>query len=352
MSRLSQRKRIYVGLSGGVDSAVSAALLCAEGHDVTGVFIRTWHPEGFPCTEGEDEREALRVAAHLDIPFKTLDLSERYETQVARHFIDGYARGETPNPDILCNREVKFGGFSEFARREGVDAIATGHYARKMLHGSDAALLRGLDEAKDQSYFLALVPKEELAFSLFPIGGLRKDEVRVLAQKFKLPNASRPDSQGICFLGAIDLKAFLSKYISLKQGDVLGKGGEVIGKHEGAALYTVGQRHGFRTEGFHEPLYVTEVDIEANTITVAPKGEEVGSHIYELSDVNFLTDSLEGALTAQVRYHGEHYPVSINRERDTFQVHFTKPILAAKGQTIALYSAERLVAGGIISNIS
>ena len=344
------RMRIFVGLSGGVDSALSAALLQREGHDVTGVFIRTWHPEGFPCSEGDDEREAMRVAAHLKIPFLVLDLAKRYEEDVAKHFIEGYAKGETPNPDILCNREVKFGGFLDFAMERGADKIATGHYAQIEMTDHGLGLFRGRDEDTDQSYFLSSLTKEQLEFILFPVGGMKKNEVRTLAQSFDLPNAIRKDSQGICFLGAIDLKAFLSKYMSLKSGSVLSSTGEAIGTHDGAQLYTVGQRHGFtvvKKQDSVEPLYVQETNIENNTIVVVPKDQLVGKSSVKLRDFNKLV-SLEGKkLVAQIRYRGELVPADVIENEEGVEVHFSEPLLQAFGQTVALYFEDELVGAGV-----
>lgn len=343
-------KTIYVGLSGGVDSAVSAALLKEEGNTVVGVFIRTWHPEGFPCTQGEDEREAMRVAAHLDIPFKTLDLSARYKDEVAKHFIEGYTRGETPNPDVLCNREVKFGSFVDFARREGADGIATGHYARLIHNGDSVELLKGKDASKDQSYFLSLVPKEQLVFARFPVGGYEKSEVRKLAKRFKLPNATRKDSQGICFLGAIDLKEFLSKYTPIKSGDVISQSGALIGTHEGAPLYTLGQRHGFtisKNDSGGEPMYVQSTNVQKNTITVTSKKFLKGSTIFKLREVNVL-GAFDGCLEAILRYHANPVDAHALIENSTITVTLSEPMLAASGQTLAMYKNDSLVLAGVI----
>ncbi|HEY4510981.1 MAG TPA: tRNA 2-thiouridine(34) synthase MnmA, partial [Candidatus Paceibacterota bacterium] len=238
---MKEKKKVYVGLSGGVDSAVSAALLQEKGYEVVGVFIKTWHPDFFPCTESEDRLSAMRVAVRLGIPFTTLDLSDTYRREVAEEMIGEYKKGRTPNPDVLCNKSVKFGGFYDFAVSEGADYIATGHYART----ENGLLFTGKDSAKDQSYFLWMVPSSVLSRTLFPLGLLTKGEVRARARALGLPNAARPDSQGICFLGDISMKDFLSHYIELKDGDVLDEKGSVIGRHKGSILYTIGERHGF-----------------------------------------------------------------------------------------------------------
>jgi tRNA-specific 2-thiouridylase len=348
--------RVFVGLSGGVDSAVSAALLQEQGYDVTGVFIRTWHPDGFPCTEPEDEREAMRVAAHLGIPFRTLDLRERYKREVAQQMIDGYARGETPNPDVLCNREVKFGGFVEYAQQKGAHFVATGHYARTVQSTDGALLAQGLDPAKDQSYFLALVPREQMAKVLFPIGDLTKAKVRALAKRFRLPNAARKDSQGICFLGALDLRAFLSAFIPLVEGTVLSLEGQAIGTHAGAALYTVGERHGFHVEATSahtEPLYVLSTDIERNTITVGFKSALVGSTKITLRSVVMHQDIPVGQVDAQVRYHGALTRVTAEKvATDSVFLTSTHGIVVARGQTVVLYHNDQVILAGVVSALS
>jgi tRNA-specific 2-thiouridylase len=231
-------KRIFVGLSGGVDSAVTAALLQEAGAQVTGVFIKGWYPEGLPCTWAADRRDAMRVAAHLGIPFHTLDASSEYKKAVIDYLIREYGAGRTPNPDIMCNREVKFGAFYEFARSHGADAIATGHYARH----EGGALLAGVDETKDQSYFLWAVAPEALAYALFPLGSMRKSEVRASAERLGLPNAAKRDSQGICFLGSVSMEDFLRAELPVAPGEAHDTEGVVVGRHEGALLATLGER--------------------------------------------------------------------------------------------------------------
>jgi len=247
------KKTVFVGISGGVDSAVSAALLQKDGYDVVGVFIRTWHPEFLKCNEEEERRDAMRVAAHLDIPFLTFDLEDVYKREVGDYMIREYKSGRTPNPDVMCNKEVKFGAFLKKALAMGADYIATGHYAQNFgcwtpairvsnTRKEDFQLTRGKDSSKDQSYFLWTLTQRQLAKILFPIGHLRKQGVRKLAKKFKLPVAEKKDSQGICFLGPVDLKEFLRHYIKEKKGKVVNERGEVIGHHNGAEFSTLGAR--------------------------------------------------------------------------------------------------------------
>lgn len=349
------KKKVLVGLSGGVDSAVSAALLKERGYDVVGVFIRTWHPPFLPCTEPEDRRSAMRVAAHLSIPFTTLDLSEQYKKEVADALIGGYGKGHTPNPDALCNKSVKFGGLYEFARAEGAAHVATGHYARVRTQGDEQHLYAGKDPSKDQSYFLWMVPETVFSRVLFPLGECTKREVRVLAEKFGLPNAKRPDSQGICFLGDISMKDFLRHYLDVENGRVLDEKGAVIGTHEGTALYTIGQRHGFVIEHAHpddEPRYVTAKDMERNTLTVsrspAPSAQKVA---LSLSDTNWLGSVRDGAYEVRFRYRQPLAQAQLTLGTMP-QVLLQKPVYVPIGQSLVLYAGERVVGGGTVASVS
>jgi tRNA-specific 2-thiouridylase len=273
-----EKKTVFVGLSGGVDSAVSTALLKEKGYEVIGVFIKTWHPEFISCNEEEERRDAMRIAAFLDIPFLTFDFEKEYKEGVADYMIKEYKMGQTPNPDVMCNKEIKFGAFMRKAIAMGADFVATGHYAviekslknsLSLLHPaggtfrrhnfSDFFLKKGSDMTKDQSYFLWTLKEEQLKKILFPVGHLKKTEVRKIADKFKLPVAKKKDSQGICFLGEVDLKDFLSHYIKPKKGKVKNENGEDIGYHNGVVFFTLGERHGFFIfDGFRDkgPDYV------------------------------------------------------------------------------------------------
>lgn len=345
---------VFVGMSGGVDSSVAAYLLKEAGYQVVGVFIKVWQPPFLRC-HWEDERlHAMRAAAALGIPFLTCDAEEAYKTEVAEYFIREYGRGRTPNPDVMCNRHVKFGAFHAFAKKEGARYIATGHYAR----GDHGALLRGVDVKKDQSYFLWNVPQEALGDTLFPLGALTKDEVRKVARKAGLPNAEKPDSQGICFLGDVDIPEFLSHYLTLTPGQVLTKDGEAIGVHQGALLYTLGQRHGFTHEARgdrSEPLYVVSRDLQANTITVAPEKpvHAVREGSLVLEEANVLEKVAVGdRFEAQFRYHGPRIEVAIERmQGSTISLSLQKEIEAfMPGQSAVLYDQDGKVAlGGIIA---
>ncbi|KND50906.1 MAG: tRNA-specific 2-thiouridylase [Parcubacteria bacterium C7867-007] len=339
-------KNIFVGLSGGVDSAVSAALLQKQGAEVTGVFIKGWYPPGMPCTWAQDRRDAMRVAAHLGIPFHTLDASKEYKQGVIDYLISEYAAGRTPNPDIMCNREVKFGAFYRFAKEHGADFIATGHYAQ----AREGSLMRGVDSSKDQSYFLWAVPKEAMTQTLFPVGGIPKREVRILAQKFDLPVAEKKDSQGICFLGSISVDEFLRKELETTGGDVLDEEGKKIGTHDGAVLHTLGERivpHGAESG----PWYVIRKDLNTNTLTVRHGNAalEVPPNTLKLRETNwFNTEALMGTIQAQYRYHGTVITGSFDLETNTFtpEGSFKEPV--ASGQSLVLYLGDTCLGGGII----
>ncbi len=263
-------KRVFVGLSGGVDSAVSASILKSQGYDVTGVFIKIWQPEFIECTWREDRLDAMRVCAALEIPYREIDLSDEYKQAVVQRMVAAYERGVTPNPDVLCNTIIKFGAFMRWAIDEGADYVATGHYARS----ENGMLLRGIDTSKDQSYFLHGLTSAQLDRIIFPIGGMKKSEVRSLASKLVLPVAQKPDSQGLCFVGDISLPEFLSHYTVLKAGAVLDVSGTVVGSHDGAARFTIGQRHGFALHtalADAVPHYVISTDASGNTITISPE---------------------------------------------------------------------------------
>ena len=340
--------RVFVGLSGGVDSAVSAALLQKEGYDVTGVFIHI-AIEGYPCTAGADKLDAMRVAAHLRMPFLSVDLSEEYRKRIFESSISEFSKGRTPNPDALCNREIKFGLFFDWCVSQGADYVATGHYARVEKGEHTVALLSGADENKDQSYFLWAVSETKLRKTLFPAGSLTKPEVRRLAKKFGLPNSERKDSQGLCFLGPVSIDEMLRKELRLVHGDVLNERGEIIGRHEGAAAYTLGQRHGFELSAQTpdtRPHFVIAKDIERNTITVSTN--KFPEHAREteilLSDTNWIGEHTDGEYSARYRYRQKLIPAELVGER----VVLKEPHFVPEGQSLVLYSGTRCIGGGVI----
>ena len=346
-----KKKIVFVGLSGGVDSSVSAAILKDKGYDVVGVFIRTWHPDFIKCNEEEERMDAMRVAAHLDIPFLTFDLEKEYKQGVADYMISEYKKGRTPNPDVMCNKEVKFGAFLNKALEMGADFVATGHYAQNIKN----KLAKGKDESKDQSYFLWTLTPSQLEKIIFPVGHLPKSQVRKLAEKYKLPTASKKDSQGICFLGDIDLKDFLKHYIKSKPGKVLNEKEEEIGTHDGAVFSTLGERHGFtitKKTPDDKRYYVVGKDIEKNILYVSSdpllmkEGAGGGEKEISLSNLNIIGEVKEGkTYKAQIRYHGEFLECMIV---DNNKIVFKKPSMVAGGQSIVVYDGEFVLLGGVV----
>lgn len=345
-------------MSGGVDSSVSAALLKEAGFDVTGVFIKVWQPDFIECRATEDRLDAMRVAAQLGIPFLTLDLEKEYKEEVVEYMIAEYKKGRTPNPDVMCNRAVKFGGFYDFAMKEGADFVATGHYARKVEANGKVQLYAGKDQNKDQSYFLWTLTQEKLAHTLFPVGNIEKPQVRELARKYGLFTAEKKDSQGICFLGKVSMKDFLKHYIESKKGDVLNEAGEVIGYHDGSWFFTIGERHGFtiNKKGTNDlPYYVIAKNIEDNTITVANHSEtpEVsGQREITLLTTNWISGApiIGKSYKARIRYRQPLFECEVTKfDPTSVTVVFTTPQpTLAPGQSLVLYNGEECLGGGVL----
>lgn len=372
--KTKNRKTVFVGVSGGVDSSVAVALLKDQGYKVVGVFIRTWSPDFIECTWRDERRDAMRVCAYLNVPFVECDAEDAYKKGVADYMIEEYKKGRTPNPDVMCNREVKFGVFWNFAKKHGADFIATGHYTRveensfreatstevqtlaKQRGCTSVALLRSPDISKDQSYFLWTLTQDDLSHTLFPVGHLEKTEVRKLAKKFKIPVATKKDSQGVCFLGPLDMKDFLSHYIEKKKGNVLNEEGRIIGSHDGALFFTFGERHGFtitEKSGEDKPYYVVRKNLEDNTITVAEKSsfEKESSNIIKINNTNWISEIPEKdkRYTAQVRYHGENIDCKINiTDKKEAEFIFNKNILVDSGQSIVIYDKDNCLGGGVV----
>lgn len=346
------RIKVVVGISGGVDSSVAAYLLKKEGYDVHGVFIKTWAPEWLPCTWLDEKRDAMRICAALNIPFHFLDTTDAYKEEVAQYMIDEYKKGRTPNPDVLCNRVIKFGKMWEYAKSIGASYVATGHYAQTDGKG----LSRGKDASKDQSYFLWMIEDEELSHILFPIGHLEKKEVRKIAEEAGLFTSLKKDSQGICFLGDIDMKEFLSRYIDQKEGDVCDMLGKVIGRHDGVWFYTIGERHGWtllHPSTDEKPYYVVGKDIENNRLIVSNK-DLIKENILSYTQVLMLTQQRtlsNGAHinAGQYRYRGVCVPARQVSE-NTFEI--DAPEALSAGQSLVLYDGNKLIGGGIIDYIS
>ena len=356
----AKSKTVYVGLSGGVDSSVSAALLKQQGYNVVGVFIRTWQPEFIECTWRDERRDAIRVAAHLDIPFRELDLEREYKKYVADYMIAEYRRGRTPNPDIMCNREIKFGAFAKWAIKQGADYIVTGHYAQNKMRKSGYEMEMGKDKNKDQTYFLWTLTQKDLGRILFPIGHLEKKDVRVLAKKFGLPTAAKKDSQGICMLGAVDTKDFLKEFIKTKKGKVLSEEGITIGTHDGALLYTIGERHGLTITNkkfIGKPYFVVAKNIKLNTLVVSANIEtsvatQTRNEI-KLERVNWIGGEplLNRIIMARSRYRAELHPcMVVAQTKNATTVAFVKPeVAASSGQSLVFYDKKICLGGGIIT---
>ena len=349
-------KTVFVGLSGGVDSSVAALRLKNAGYQVVGVFIKVWHPDFLTCNWEQERLDAMRVAAHLDIPFLTCDAEDDYKNQVADYFIGEYKAGRTPNPDVFCNKAVKFGTFLNFALENGADYLATGHYAIRSEINSAFTLHRGKDETKDQSYFLWTMNQAQLSKILLPIGVSKKSLIRKEAKKAKLPTAIKKDSQGICFLGHVDIPEFLSHYIDLKPGKVVDTEGIVLGEHVGALVYTLGQRHGFTLtakDSSREPHYVVDRDIEKNILVVDSESPFIKSgKEVTLGETNWIAEApqKDEQLTAQFYY--QQKPVSvmiknIEEKQVILSVNETSKE-PASGQSCVLYRNDQCLGGGII----
>ena len=351
-----ETKTVFVGLSGGVDSSVAALRLQRKGYYVVGVFIKVWQPDWLECDWEAERLDAMRVAAKLQIPFLTCDAEQAYKTGVADYFISEYKAGRTPNPDVMCNKHVKFGAFMEFAKAHGADYIATGHYAQVKQNGDIFELHRGVDLGKDQTYFLWTLTQGELRQTLLPVGKSNKNVIRKEAKAAGLLTAKKPDSQGICFLGHIDIPEFLSHYVELKEGKVLNAKNEVIGTHQGALVYTTGQRHGFRLHNSkvdQTPHYVIARDMEQNTITVSKdKPESKTETIITLDTVNMISEPavVLKELTMQTRY--RQTPVHCQVEKIESDRLIIKSLeggdCVSSGQSCVLYDDSKCIGGGII----
>ncbi len=352
-------RKILVALSGGVDSAVAALLLKEAGHEVSGAYIRTWMNEEVPladCPAQQDIEDSRAVAKHLGIDYEIVNLVNQYREHVVNYLVDGYRRGFTPNPDMLCNREMKFGIFQRFALDQGFDAIATGHYVRRRENDDGSVdLLEGVDKNKDQSYFLALLRQEQVRPALFPLGGLTKPGVRRRAREAGLPNAEKKDSQGICFLGDMNINRFLEYYIADEPGEIINTAGQVVGEHRGLHRYTMGQRRGIGVPSNtdHEAYVVTGFDLDANRLIVGfDRPDTPGLHTREagLRDLGFVNRTIdsERRLLAKPRYRDPSQAVTFTPgPSGGARVRFDEPQRAlARGQVLALYEGECLLGGG------
>jgi tRNA-specific 2-thiouridylase len=343
-------KKVFVGMSGGVDSSVTAALLKEQGYDVTGVYMKNWSQDlpGFTCPWKEDYQDAKRVAVQLGIDFKMYDFEKEYRDKVVDYMVQGYQAGYTPNPDIMCNQEVKFKLFLEAALADGADMIATGHYARIQ----DGSLLVGVDGNKDQSYFLYRVTEDALTRSLMPIGELEKPAVRELAKKFGLATADKKDSQGICFVGKVGIKDFLLAELGEQEhGAIVDQHGKTIGEHDGALFYTIGQRHGLDVGG-GLPYYVVGKDMAKNEVYVTTnlQDDRLWRRELELTSLHWINGvPASGKLKVRTRYRAPLVDCELTIEGDKAVLKLSEDIRAiTPGQSAVLYKGERCLGGGIV----
>lgn len=352
--------KILVGMSGGVDSSVSAALLVEQGYQVTGGFIKNWSDSKDlwtgECQWRGERRDAMRVAARLGISLLTFDFESSYRERVLARMFAEYEAGRTPNPDILCNQEIKFGLFFEAAMKLGFDGVAMGHYARSGVDELGVHLLKGVDANKDQTYFLQRISQEALARSLFPIGHLQKTEVRALAERFALPVATKPDSQGICFVGKLDFHEFLRKKLPSLPGPILDEEGRVLGEHDGIDAYTIGQRHGLAMQAGQKAWYVAEKDRTRNALIMVSSAHHPKLFKTRLfiQDIAWLCamDELPRHVEVMVRYRQAPVRAELIHISPTACVaHTETPVWApAAGQSAAFYQGEECLGGGILTD--
>lgn len=390
------KKRVVVGLSGGVDSSVAAYLLQQQGYEVIGMFMKNWHDDSVTisneCPWLDDSNDAMIVAQHLGIPFQAIDLSEQYKARIVDYMFTEYQRGRTPNPDVLCNREIKFDVFLQAALKLGADFVATGHYARKAEEVRDGhivyRLLSGKDGNKDQSYFLCQLTQEQLSRSLFPVGELLKPEVRAIAKQLGLVTADKKDSQGLCFVGKVHLPEFLQQRLQPKKGmvvdlpptahafrngvekddlaaltapyELVAEEGTVVGEHSGAHYYTIGQRKGLNLGGHPKPLFVIGTDTERNIIYTGMGEDHPGLYRRGLfipsADEHWIREDLklpDGAsrrYLARIRYRQRLDHCTLHKKKEGLYIVFDQPQKSiTPGQFAAWYDGDELIGSGVIS---
>lgn len=352
--------RVVVGMSGGVDSSVAALLLKQQGYDVIGIFMKNWDDtdENGVCTATEDYEDVVRVCNQIGIPYYAVNFEKQYWEKVFTYFLDEYKAGRTPNPDVMCNKEIKFKAFLEHAMALGADYLATGHYARVAYRDGEYQLLRGLDANKDQTYFLNQLGQAQLSKVLFPIGELQKAQVREIAKEAGLATAGKKDSTGICFIGERNFKQFLSNYLPAQPGQMQTLNGEVKGTHDGLMYYTIGQRHGLGIGGSGEPWFVVGKNVKENILYVAQgfDNELLYSDAIVATNVNWVSGRKPSepiACTAKFRYRQPDVPVTVEMiDETTARVSFEQRVRAVTpGQAVVFYNGEQCLGGGTIDQV-
>ncbi|WP_064610272.1 tRNA 2-thiouridine(34) synthase MnmA [Streptobacillus moniliformis] len=356
------KKRVVLGMSGGVDSSVAAILLKEAGYEVIGVFMKNWEEkdENGVCMSDIDYEDVISVAEQLEIPYYSVNFVKEYWDRVFEYFLSEYRLARTPNPDVMCNKEIKFKAFLDYANKLGADYIATGHYARLTTNEKgEKVLLRGVDNNKDQSYFLCGLNQKQLEKVLFPIGEYEKTEIRKIAEKYNLKTAKKKDSTGICFIGERNFNEFLSKYLPAKDGNIVDINGNILGSHHGLMYYTIGQRKGIglgnTKEGTGEPYFVVDKNVEKNELIVAQGDDNL---LYSkgliANKFNFINEiELPFRCTVKFRYRQNDVSVVIDKiEEDRYQIIFDEKQRAVTlGQIVVLYDGEKCLGGGIIDQI-
>lgn len=355
---MNEQTRVVVGMSGGVDSSVAALLLKEQGYEVIGVFMKNWDDtdEFGVCTATEDYEDVIRVCNQINIPYYSVNFEKEYWDKVFTYFLDEYKAGRTPNPDVMCNKEIKFKAFLDYALSIGADYVATGHYAQVRRQNGEIELLRGVDMTKDQTYFLNQLTSDVLEKVLFPLGHIEKQEVRRIAKEYQLATATKKDSTGICFIGERNFKEFLSEYLPAQPGQMQTLSGEVKGKHDGLMYYTIGQRHGLGIGGEGEPWFVVGKSLDENILYV----EQGDSNTYLYSDaliaseVNWINEVENSfSCTAKFRYRQKDSRVHVTiLENNKVRVDFeNKERAVTPGQAVVFYQDEVCLGGGTIEDV-
>ncbi|KIL44503.1 thiouridylase [Jeotgalibacillus soli] len=360
MNKLPKNTRVVVGMSGGVDSSVAALLLKQQGYDVIGIFMKNWDDtdDNGVCTATEDYNDVIRVCNQIGIPYYAVNFEKQYWDKVFTYFLDEYRAGRTPNPDVMCNKEIKFAAFLDHAMKLGADYLATGHYARVENRDGEVKMLRGIDEKKDQTYFLNQLSQEQLSKVMFPIGDIDKKEVRKIAQEAGLATAAKKDSTGICFIGERNFKGFLGQYLPAQPGEMETMDGRKVGQHDGLMYYTIGQRHGLGIGGSGEPWFVLGKDVQKNVLYVGQgfDHEALYSSSITATDVSWTSNQAvaqEFRCTAKFRYRQPDHAVTVRiQDNGHVEVIFDEPLRAVTpGQAVVFYNGEECLGGATIDLI-